>query len=218
MLTVVCVLKSGGEYLPYHVEALSSLVWNNLKMAHRFVCLTDVPNKMPKGVLGIPLEEGWPGWWSKIELFKRGLFKGPAFYLDLDTIPIGRMDDLVLGHHFTVLQNFWTTTGRIGSGLMAWDCDLSYIYDKFKEKPDEYIAHYKTKEQWGDQGFIRDFSPEKMEMWQHKYPGRIVSWKLGCQAGVPEEASIVCFHGQPRPWITPLWQLAVKAMSCEPVN
>lgn len=208
MLTVACVLKTGGDYLPSHVEALSSRVWDNLKIAHKFICLTDVPDKMPKGVHGIELPDNWPGWWSKICLFKKGLIEGPVFYLDLDTIPIKDMDDIVLGHHFTVLQNFWTTTGLIGSGLMAWNCDLSHIYDAFKKNPQHFISTYKTKQQWGDQGFIAKHSIERWDFWQHKHPGKIVSWKLNCQAGVPEEASIVCFHGQPRPWKTPLWRNA----------
>lgn len=207
MLTVACVLRTGGDYLPYHVEALSSRVWDNLKIAHRFVCLTDVPDKMPKGVLGIQLPDMWPGWWSKICLFKKGLIDGPVFYLDLDTIPIGPMDDLVLGHHFTVLKNFWPqNTGQIGSGLMAWDCDLSSIYDSFKENARKYIDEYKVRGKWGDQGFISKTSPVVADYWQSKYPNKIVSWKLHCAAGVPEEAAIVCFHGQPRPWNTPLWR------------
>lgn len=206
MLTVACVLKTGGDYLPHHVEALSKSVWDNLSLAHRFVCLTDVPNKMPEGVMGIQLPDLWPGWWSKICLFKKGLFEGPVFYLDLDTIVVKKIDDVVLGHRFTVLRNFWTTTGRIGSGLMAWNCDLSYIYDQFKTDPNRFIAKYKTKEYWGDQGFIFHNSKEKWELWQDKYPGKIVSWKLGCKDGVPSQASIVCFHGQPRPWMTTLWK------------
>lgn len=216
MLTVVCVMKSGGEYTPYHVKALEASVRRHLTIPHRFVCFTDVPDKMPAGVMPIILPHNWPGWWSKICLFKKGLIEGPTFYLDLDTIPVGNMNDLVLGHRFTVLQNFWTTTGKIGSGLMAWDCDLSAIYDAFKQNPVQFIEQYKTRDRWGDQGFIFHHSPIKWDMWQHRHPGRVVSWKLGCHAGqVPKDASIVCFHGVPRPWNTPLWSVAEKAMSLD---
>lgn len=215
MLTVACVLKTGGDYTTHHVEALSSQVWDHLSLPHRFVCLTDVPDMMPKGVEGIALPDDWPGWWAKICLFKKGLIEGPIFFLDLDTMIVKSINDIVNGHRFTVLRNFWTTTGRIGSGLMAWDCDLSHIYESFKKNPQRFIDTYKTKDHWGDQGFITHHSIERWEFWQHKYPGKIVSWKLGCKSGVPEEAAIVCFHGKPRPWDTPMWSLAVKAMSCE---
>lgn len=218
MLNVACVLRSGGDYKPEHVEALSSLIWNNLSLPHKFICLTDTPNRMPKGVTGIQLPDNWPGWWSKICLFKKGMFDGPVFYLDLDTIPVGNIDNVVLGHKFTVLQNFWTTTGKIGSGLMAWNCDLSSIYDEFKKNANHFIDTYKTKDFWGDQAFISRHSKQQWDFWQNKHPGKIVSWKLGCKDGVPKSASIVCFHGQPRPWNTPLWSLAVEAMSCEQVS
>lgn len=206
MLNVVCVLKSGGEYYPEHVEALGRRVKKHLTRPHRFLCLTDIPNQVDADAIKLP--DNWPGWWSKICMFKEGLIEGPTFFLDLDTIPVGNMDDLVLGHRFTVLRNFWTTTGLIGSGLMAWDYDLSPIYHAFKINPQQFIDTYKTRERWGDQGFILHHTPVKFDMWQHKHPGRVVSWKLGCNLGVPQDASIVCFHGQPRPWMTPLWSQA----------
>lgn len=213
MLTVACVMKSGGEYTPYHVKALASLVRKHLTRPYRIICLTDIPSQMPGNIIPVMLPDLWPGWWGKICLFKKGVIEGPAFFLDLDTIPVRNMDDLVLGHRFTVLQNFWTTTGKIGSGLMAWDYDLSSIYDKFKPHAPRFIETYKTRAQWGDQAFILDHTPIHPNMWQFRHPGRVVSWKLGCRQGVPDKASIVCFHGQPRPWHTPLWSMAEEAIN-----
>lgn len=217
MLNVVCVLRTGGEYNNHHVEALSAQVWDHLSLPHRFVCLTDIPKHMPRGVEGIKLPDNWPGWWSKICLFKEGLFDGPVFYLDLDTMIIKSIDFIADGiKGFTVLKNFWPqNTGQIGSGLMSWDEDLSIIYNEFKKSPLQVMDAYKVRKKWGDQGFIFDTVPNRFDLWQEKYPGKIVSWKLHCQAGVPEEAAIVCFHGQPRPWNSPLWPLAVKAMNYE---
>lgn len=212
MLTVACVLRTGGDYTPYHVEALSSQIWDHLSIPHRFVCLTDIPSRMPKGVEGIRLPNNWQGWWSKICLFKE--LKEQTLYFDLDTMIIKSIDFMAENKGFTVLKNFWPqNTGQIGSGLMAWDSDLSFIYDEFKKSPQKFIDEYKVKGKWGDQGFIAGNSPVKYDMWQDKYPGKIVSWKLQCQAGVPEEASIICFHGQPRPWNSPLWSFAIKAMA-----
>src|SRR6185437_8074786 len=59
MLTVACVLKSGGVYTPEYVERLRSGVGQHLDH-YKFVCLSDVdvPDR-------IPLENDWPGWWSK---------------------------------------------------------------------------------------------------------------------------------------------------------
>jgi hypothetical protein len=92
MLTVACVYRSGGKYYSTrYVERLRAMVERNLSLPHRFVCLTnetDVPCRR------IPLVTDWPSYWSKIELFRPRLFKGPVLYFDLDTVIHGNIDDL----------------------------------------------------------------------------------------------------------------------------
>lgn len=203
MLNVACVLKSGGEYKPEHVNRLAQEVARNLSLPHRFVCLSDLPGA---GYEVAPLEHGWPGWWSKIELFRPGLFDGPVLYLDLDTSITGKIDGIVTGHRFTVLENFWTP-GKIGSGLMAWEGDLSVIYRTFLCDPDEAMRIYVTREWFGDQGFIDANSPVKPERWQAKFPGRVASYRRHCLKGVPRGTLIVCYGGKVRPWNTKLKEL-----------
>lgn len=218
-LTVACVLRSGGDYKPAHVAHLRDGVRRHLKMAHRFVCLTDLSVDCQM----IPLRNNWPGWWSKIELFHPDLRTlGPVLFFDLDTVIVGPLDGLALGHSFTVLENFWHAD-RIGSGMMAWNADLSAIYDAFARAPYRFIREYRASEKWGDQGFIKDHAPVEPERWQRKHPGKIVSYKMHCRPGVdrmsptagsprvPPAASVVCFHGKPRPWITTLWDADVAA-------
>lgn len=204
MLNVVCVLKTGGEYRPEHVYALAASVARNLHIPYRFICLTDYLGTFAD-VEKIQLPQDWPGWWSKLCLFAPGLFDGPVFYLDLDTIVVGRLDDIVVAHHFTVLENFWSKA-RIGSGLMAWSeaakPQLARIYERFCRAPERYMKEYVVTEKWGDQGFIRYHSPIEPARWQTKYPGQVVSFKMHVlkQRRVPPRASVVCFHGKPRPW------------------
>lgn len=198
MLTVACVLKSGGEYRPEHVRTLASSVAAHLMLEHQFVCLSDLHGE---GYEVIPLLDNLPGWWSKIELFNKDLFDGPVFYLDLDTAIIGPLDDIVIGHRFTVLENFWTP-GSIGSGLMAWDCDLSAIYGAFMSNPKAAMADYVTRQKFGDQGFIQHNTPVELEYWQKKHPGRIASYRKHCLNGVPAGVSVVCYGGRMRPWNT----------------
>jgi hypothetical protein len=213
MLTIACVLKSGPEYRVEHVVALAAGVQRYLSLPHRIVCLTDCGAVAAQimircGIEPIPLKHGWPGWFSKIELFRPGLFDGPVWYSDLDAVICGSLDDLVLGHRFTVLRNFWSDA-RIGSGLMAWDTDLSRIYRRFQLAPAQAIREFVTTEKWGDQGFIRAHTPIKPELWQVKHPGRVVSYKkhvLPNGGRIPEGASVCCYHGKPRPWDTSLWQ------------
>jgi len=216
LLTILCVLRSGGDYKKSHVEHLWRGLSENLSIPFRFLCLTDLAGVADDKFSIVPLRHNWPGWWSKIELFRKD-WGGPAVYFDLDTIPCGALDDLTVGHRFTMLQNFWRPD-RVGSGMMAWDCDLSAIYQKFALSPEPFMRDFSTSARWGDQAFILENTPIKPELWQKKFPGRVVSYKLHCRLGVdphspepgstiriPNGASIICYHGLPRPWMTPLW-------------
>ena len=202
MLTIACVLKVGGGFLPEHVAALRDGVERNLSLPHRFLCLSDVPVPCER----IPLPFGWPGWWNKLILFKPGVLEGPVLYFDLDTIIVGSLDDIALGHRFTVLRNFWASAygepERIGSGMMAWNCDLSAIYEAFARNPERFMREYRTKAKWGDQGFIKDHSLIEPDRWQDKHPSKVVSYKKHVRPlrKVPREAAVICFHGIPRPW------------------
>jgi hypothetical protein len=205
VLTIACVLRSGPEFRPQHVFALARGVRRHLKLPHRFVCLTDLISEVEAGgVDAIELPDKWPGWWAKICLFRPGLIETPAIYLDLDTLVVSRIDDLVLGHNLTVLGPFGNYN-HIGSGLLAWDCDLSAVYNEFRGKPDHYMGIYSTKKLWGDQDFLHNFSPVSMDYWQDKFPGRVVHYMMHCRnQRFPRGASIVCYGGNPRPWKTSL--------------
>src|SRR5690625_7091618 len=52
---IMCVLRSGGEYKPCHVQWLA-------RQVPGLVAITDV--KVP-GVRCIPMLHEWPGWWAK---------------------------------------------------------------------------------------------------------------------------------------------------------
>ena len=50
----------------------------------------------------------------------------------------------------------------------------------------------------GDQVFI-EAQVKDAKLWQDEFPKKIVSYKVDCKGGKPKKASIVCFHGLPRP-------------------
>lgn len=156
-LTVACVRRSGGIYdrIDY-VGPLARAVARHLPVPHRFVCLTDAPEREIAGVENIPLVNGWPRFWSKIELFRPGLFDGPVLYLDLDTVICGDIGQLaILPHDLTVawdMQHGW-----INSSIMLWRVDLSPVYDAMLADPGGAIAHYERGEGlYGDQGLLQD--------------------------------------------------------------
>lgn len=222
MLTVACVLRSGGDFDTTWVEALERACFDQISEPHRFVCLTDMVAdpwfESSTWISFQPLIHKWPGWWSKIELFRPpypgGWVKAgePILYFDLDTIIVrdvghlpGSVDcDLILLRDFYRLQAGW------GTGVMGWTAGaFDQIYETFAADSRTFISKYRS-----DQDFIKMLVPPSwVRFWQDEYPDQFVSYKIHCrERGVfPPTAHVVCFHGKPRPteifgdWVQQYW-------------
>lgn len=208
---VVCVLKSGGDYTGEYVINLRKNVFNNLKYSVEFRCLTDVENlNIPKNEI-IQLQDDLPGWWSKLELFKKGLFEKDSqiLYFDLDTVIVGSVDymfdDFKSG--FYMLEGF-ASHSPYASGIMLFNSDMSFIYDYFvKIVNNKNIMYKKDKKALkGDQSFICEtYKKIKGKLpFKIKRDGKILSYKKdGLNQEITskklENVSVVCFHGKPRP-------------------
>lgn len=219
MVTVACVLRSGGIYDAEWVRKLRDGVARRLTLPHRFVCLSDVDVPCDR----IPLVEGWKGWWSKIELFRPGLLDGPTLYFDLDTVIVGSLDVIAKHpHRFTMAHEFYRPE-LLCSTAMAWNGDYSFLYEAFAANPARLMKRYdeelpKRRSEWriGDQAFIEDeFSRfgEKPDTFRDLFgETSIASYKVHeCAGGPPEGAVAVAFHGRPKPcdlktgWVPKTW-------------
>lgn len=207
MLTVACVLKSGGIYDATWVARLKAGVARHLPIEHRFVCLSDIDVPCER----IPLVNGWPGWWSKMELYR---LDGPVLALDLDTAIVGDLCHIAAvscRQPLILLRDFYRLGAGLGSGVIAWnDTDVSAIslYDTFAHDAEKWMARLGGR---GDQGFIEEAAHlPGITRWQDALPGQIVSYKVHCrggqssttgqitQPGIPAGARIVCLHGRPK--------------------
>ena len=198
-MTVACVLRSGGDYHPEHVQALATGVATYLPDAH-FVCLSDVdvPNVETK-----PLLFDWKGWWSKIELFSPGTFRGRVLFMDLDTVVVGDLSEIAAyAGEFCIVRDFYVPA-RPQSCLMAWDADgdvARRIWDAFRADPERHMAEHRS-----DQEFLRTVIGDDADKFQDLYPEQVVSYKVHVRGKrMPKGARIVCYHGRPRPWEAPL--------------
>lgn len=157
MLTVACVYN-GGRYSQEWVEKLKRGVERNLAVQHRFVCLS---NEDVSCCDTLPLLHDWPGFWSKIELFRA--FVGETLYLDLDVLVTGDITPLVITniitHELVMLRE--EPRGLANSSVMYWRKPKTTIYQKFAAEPDRYMQQYGGDQhphykQYGDQAFIAD--------------------------------------------------------------
>lgn len=200
VITVACVLRSGAEYEPKHVVGLFEQLKRHCAAPFRLVCLTDMPFNHPE-IFCEPLINGWPGWWSKLELF-HVFCKGATFYMDLDTMIVVDVTDILMPRHgFWGLRDF-NAPSKFASGLMAWDGNHSYLYARFRVDPERHMMAHTSSASWGDQGFIESSLRVPPIAFQDHFPGRIVSFKNDVASGgmLRTRPSIICFHGQPRPW------------------
>jgi hypothetical protein len=193
---VMCVLRSGREYGPQDVAALDHCLKRFLP-GFTLECLSDVDVPVPR----IPLTENWPGWWSKMELFRPGIL-GDIFYLDLDTVIVRPIEHLATIGRLTMLADFYYPQ-QIASGLMylPQSCRAA-VWNKWIANPQGHMAE---NLRGGDQAFLRTIPAMRdAECWQKAFPDQVISYKvhLIVKAGrktLPESARIVCFHGKPRP-------------------
>lgn len=195
MKAIVCVLRSGGDFRPEHVQRLA-------RQIPGLVCLSDAT---VEGVPCIPLAYKWPGWWSKMELFRPDL-SGDLLYFDLDTVIVGDLSELASLGRTTLLSDFYYPE-RPASGLMYLaESDRAKVWAAWIADPKEAMRKCMRH---GDQQFIGEVLHDA-QRFQDVLPGRVVSYKVHVAKGlnkrsigngnVPAGASVVCFHGRPRPW------------------
>lgn len=196
-LTIVCVLKTGGDYEARHVEALRKAFG-----LREVLCLTDDEDVAePKQ----PLLYDLPGWWSKMEAYRTDSLKGDILLVDLDTMIPGKLASIISrceGHQPILLQDFYRPGGLQSSLVFMPEEARQQTWDRFIIQSDAVMARF---ERGGDQQFLETMWLQYALRWQDILPGQIVSYKNDCAGGVPEDARVVIFHGLPRPWDTELW-------------
>lgn len=217
-LTVVCVLRSGGIYDVEWVAKLQRGVARHLHdIPYWFVCLTDTDERLPLRCERVQLANSWPGWWSKLEMFRPGLFDGPVLYFDLDTVVVGSLDAIAAyPHRFTMAHEFYRPH-LLCSTTMAWSSDWSHLYEAFASDPVRLAHHYDnvmpTTGRIGDQAFIED-RVGKVDTFRGLFGERsVASYKVHqCQDAPPADAAVVAFHGTPKPhqlttgWVAEAWK------------
>lgn len=180
-MTPACVLRSGGDFGPEHVQWLA-------RQVPGLVCLSDTP--VP-GVTTLPLVYDWPGWWAKLEMFGPAL-DGDVLMIDLDTVVLRMPDE---PDETTVLTDF-TEPDIMGSGFMfVTAADRARVWGAWLASPEKHMRDNQRWPKWGDQGFLQEHIGGAA-----KWGDNVCSYKVHCRAGIPKGVDVVCFHGKPRPW------------------
>lgn len=212
-MQVAFVLRSGGVYKPEHVEALAEQVLAHAPRGKTisFLCLTDFSpfdfDKCSRFVNIVPLKYNYPGWWSKMELFRPDI-KGGLLYFDLDSAIIGPLDDIFNVSKLTIVRDFYRDGVYKGrpEGLQSCmmylpEVDRREVWTDWSICPGTIMADCLHG---GDQKFLERRYLTRSQRWQDVVPDQVVSYKVHVRGkGVPSNARVVCAHGKPKLWDTP---------------
>ena len=174
MVNVVCVLRQGVKvcYDATWVEKLKNSVTRYLTIDHKFICLSDVEVPCER----IPLIGTSVGFWSKLELFRPGLFNDPVLYIDLDTVICDNIDGIVANvsnQNFVMLKE--TDKNVVSSAVMWWKGDHSYLWERYTNISSDIIKNeYSKMPRYGDQAFIEDYTSHTLL--QDHIPEHWIGW------------------------------------------
>lgn len=224
---VVIVYQSGGDYDARYVENLIACCRRFLSFGkYSFDVYTDCADEvanllkskdtrqMPTDVALIELDRSLPGWWCKLEIFTETPEEDVSYlYLDLDTIIVAKCVVDTLKQGFCMLEAF-NRHRRWASGAMLWkNVDLGYLIDDLDDA--DRTTFYEGDQLKFEQNWIVEKSEsesQKIESFNARVSGNIISYRHNALRSLPSGTSIVCFHGHPRPheaqtdWVQECWK------------
>lgn len=220
MINIIC-LKWGTKFSPEYVNRLYLGFKRNTTIPFKFHCFTDDPKGLHPEVVAQQLPKtGLTGWWNKLWLFNKDLpITGRVVYADLDTLIVRNVDD-ILSHDqgFAILRDLYTVeknpkTHEAQSAFMSFEAHkYSHLWDTFYPRAKQIIAEYKN---FGDQVWI--YRNEKnLTFYQDLFPKQLVSYKVACLKGLPNEARIVCYHGAPSIQQSITEDITAQGRRCKP--
>tara|TARA_R110000868_G_scaffold340880_1_gene601735 strand:+ start:12377 stop:14476 length:2100 start_codon:yes stop_codon:yes gene_type:complete len=225
---VICCVQA-GNYLgrgAEYVNKLYDMVLRNMPpdVPWRFQCFTDDPRGLDPRIEPWALWGDLKGWDNKIRLFKSGTFSGGerVIYFDLDTLITGPLDTLLdYRGDFATLRDFWRAEG-LGPAVMLWKGGYgAEIWDEFTyaKRPSlprgdqEWLENYFFAHDGALYPHRTRFTTKRPDILQDLYPSMFASYKTHCNPYPPNGASVICFHGLPRPheveqkWVKDVWKI-----------
>ena len=211
MLKTIVVLKTGGVYDDRYATRIVKRLQQYADLGPIQV-LTDNEKYLTKNPFTSKalMYPDLKGYWAKLELCRPDI-DGDIFYVDLDTDIVGDLATVIQCCYEydkpIMLRDFYFPE-RLASGVM-W-LPESYrrkVWEKFSEDPNGHMFECST---YGDQKFFESVFGSDALAWQDLIgEGTIVSYKkdiadqapphLNLKAVDASNASIICYHGRPRP-------------------
>jgi len=219
-LRFVLVYRTGGQYKEWHVRRLMAQLREYCSKRFEIHVITDdwsfekpmTDETIITHYVSTNVASWFPGWWLKLLMFHRGvILPGHRYlYFDLDTTIVANIDRLVsrvieADDKFIILEDVYRGHRHYQSSIMAFSPSpwLNEIYASYVRNATDTQELFQVG---GDQEYIQycvalvgKFSDTVY--FQDMLPDNVVSYKVHCPRGrAPAGASVVIYHGQPKPW------------------
>ena len=219
VVNVIC-MKYWTRYGPHYVNRLRNMVSRHLPRPHRFVCFTEDPTGIEKGVEIFPLpplkvpENFYPSAWLKLAFFQDGLanLKGPTLFLDLDLVILDSIDCFfdyepdkicIINNWIEFRKTILRPRPDIGnSSVYRFPAGESqFVLDSFNSETEHALRDFPT-----EQAYLTKAIRPKKCFWPEEW---VRSFKRHClppfplnlvaAPKMPAGAKIIAFHGKPDP-------------------
>lgn len=220
-INCACVIHGSGYSWDY-VERLYNMLSRQISVDINFHVYTEPERSVPPHMIKHCLEP-WPdangpkkSWWNKMQLFNPEHFTGNLLYLDLDVVIVNGLDWVAQSNtdYFWTLRDFrylQHPCSAMNSSMMWWNVSkFAHVWHEFNREPRETII----KRYHGDQDYLNiAITHQYKRFWDDRY---FQSWRWQCQEGgydfprrrhrapgtpaqVDPDASVIVFHGRPKP-------------------
>jgi hypothetical protein len=148
-----------------------------------------------------------PGWWAKLEMFRREVSNGKCLYLDLDNVIGDSLADLVALEPDPIIMCDDRDVPRLANGsMMLFDAErLRFLWEEYAADPIAIREEF-SERRWpkaSDQAFIADRVQRagfSIPYFQDLLPSGYVLMARELEAGADWSAAhIVCGQGIPKP-------------------
>jgi len=193
------------------------MIKRNITVPYKFVCFTDRDDLCSNHDYFVRMPSDVAAMWKRLPKFymhssNAGL-DGRVLFFDLDIIIVDNIDIFAKynGHFCGVAPHMRSNrkTGHIGGSVLSFvGGTTGYLWDEVYSN----VEKYSNGKYQGNERFILRDLLDNSDYWQDLYPKKLVSYKFNCKCGVPNGASIIQFHGRPRPhevnaeWVKEHWR------------
>ena len=217
-----CVIHGTGYDWQY-VDKLYNMLTRNLQGGIRFHVYTEASRSVPPHMIKHQLTE-WPGiggprrsWWYKMQLFNAQHHQGDLLYFDLDCVIVADLQwlvDLPTDHFWTIRDfRYLQRAGYSGmnSSVMWWNTErYAHVWENFSRQD----INQTVRKYAGDQDYlyavippteVRYFDRQQLQSWRWQVQDGGYDFtqrrarKPGTGPALDPAASIVVFHGSPKP-------------------